>query len=288
MELRQRFDELIGLANATDGSGQYLFSGYMGDTVPFAGAVAGGVAYAGDDGQRLLQVSASRQVALSDSGNDIFMRIRNGNGTFATSVAAGNSGSGVIDAGSVAGSFVADTYTISFTPSGSGLDYTVTGVSSGVVATGAYRSGEAISFNGASVVITGTPHGGDTFQVAPSGSQSMFATLASLIAALEAPAAGSGAGALLANRIGFALRDLDQAEENLLRVRASIGARHNEIDSLANAGEDMNLNYAQTLSRLRELDYAEALTRLTQQQMTLEAAQKTFVSVSGLSLFNHV
>ncbi|MCC6880360.1 MAG: flagellar hook-associated protein 3, partial [Rhodocyclaceae bacterium] len=92
----------------------------------------------------------------------------------------------------------------------------------------------------------------------------------------------------LANRIGSALTNLDQAEENLLRVRATIGARQNEIDSLANAGEDLNLNYEQTLSRLRDLDYAAALTRLTQQQMTLEAAQKTFVNVSGLSLFNYV
>lgn len=288
MELRQRFDELIGLANATDGSGQYLFSGYMGDTTPFSGSVAGGVGYAGDDGQRLLQVSASRQIAVSDSGNDVFMRIRNGNGTFATSASSVNTGGGIIDAGSVVGSFVADTYTVSFAPSGSGLDYTVTGATSGVVATGAYQSGQAIVFNGASVVITGTPAASDQFQVAPSSSKSMFATLANLITALEAPATGSGANALLANRIGSALTNLDQAEENLLRVRATIGARQNEIDSLANAGEDLNLNYEQTLSRLRDLDYAAALTRLTQQQMTLEAAQKTFVNVSGLSLFNYV
>lgn len=287
-ELRQRFDELIGLANATDGDGQHLFSGYMGDTRPFAGSVSGGVAYSGDEGQRKLQVSASRQVAVSDSGSDVFMRIRNGNGTFATSAAAANTGSGVIDGGSAVDSFVPDTYTISFTPAGPGLNYTVTGLVSGVVASGAYTSGQAIAFNGASVAITGAPAATDTFQVATSTSQSMFATLANLVTALEAPATGAGADALLANRIGAALANLDQAEENLLRVRATIGARQNEIDSLANAGEDLNLNYEQTLSRLRDLDYAAALTRLTQQQMTLEAAQKTFVNVSGLSLFNYV
>ena len=100
-ELRQRYDELLGYANATDGNGQYLFSGYMGDTKPFAGSVAGGVSYAGDEGQRRLQVSAARQIAVSDSGNAVFMNIRNGNGSFATSVAATNAGSGIIDAGTV-------------------------------------------------------------------------------------------------------------------------------------------------------------------------------------------
>lgn len=287
-ELRQRFDELLGLANATDGGGQYLFAGYQADSIPFAGSVEGGVAYAGDDGQRLLQVAASRQVAVSDSGNEVFMRVRNGNGTFVTAVSPANTGSGVIDAGSVAGSFVADTYTISFAPAGGGLAYTVTGVNSGVVASGLYQSGQAIVFNGARVVISGAPAAGDTFQITPATSQSLFATLAGLIQALEAPVGDAADAALLANRLGFALRDLERAAENLLRVRASIGARLNEIETLAAAGEDLDLGYAQALSRLRDVDYAEALTRLAQQQATLEAAQKTYLKVSGLSLFDYV
>ena len=96
------------------------------------------------------------------------------------------------------------------------------------------------------------------------------------------------AKALLASGIGCGLTNLDQAQENVLRVRAAIGSRQNEIDALANAGEDLNLNYAATLSRLRDVDYAEAITRLTQEQSYLEAAQKSFLQVTGLSLFNYV
>ncbi|MCX7169982.1 MAG: flagellar hook-associated protein FlgL [Proteobacteria bacterium] len=81
-ELRARFDELIGLANTTDGTGQYLFSGYQGSNKPFAGSVANGVVYQGDEGQRALRVSSSRNLPVSDSGNDIFMNIKNGNGIF--------------------------------------------------------------------------------------------------------------------------------------------------------------------------------------------------------------
>lgn len=316
-ELRQRFDELIGLANATDGSGQYLFSGYMGDTKPFSGSVASGVAYAGDEGQRRLQVSASRQVAVSDSGSDIFMRIRNGNGSFVTSVTATNAGSGVIDAGTVsdpakwnaAGNSknftlrfavsatlpAVTTYDIIDNGSGNSL---LTGAAPGAAPyPRVFTPGQAIVLKsqgaeptfdfGAQVVIEGNPASGDTFDIDASASQSLFATLANLIDALEASSAGSGS-TLLANRIGFALTDLDQAQENLLRVRAGIGARMNEVDSLANAGEDLNLNYEETLSRLRSLDYAEAISRLTQEQGYLEAAQKSFLRVTDLSLFNYV
>lgn len=317
-ELRKRFDELLGLANATDGNGQHLFSGYMGNTVPFSGSVAAGVAYAGDDGQRLLQVSASRQVAVSDSGNDVFMRIRNGNGMFAASVGAGNAGSGVIDAGAVtdpalwnaAGNnrdfsvvFAVDgaeppvtTYDIIDNVSGNSL---LTGAAPAVAphprvfvpdqAIALKSQGAEPAFDyGAQFVVSGNPADGDSFDIDASSSQSLFDTLSDLIGALEASTSVVGGKSVLANHIGSALTNLDQAQENVLRVRAGVGARLNEIDALANAGEDLDLNYAQTLSRLRDVDYAEAISRLTQEQGYLEAAQKSFLRVTGLSLFNYV
>ena len=122
MELRARFDELLGIANATDGTGQFLFSGYQGSNAPFSGNVAAGVAYAGDDGQRALQISASRQLPVSDSGNDVFMRIRSGNGTFAATASAGNAGSGLIGAGNVRGGFSGHSYSIAFANGASGLE----------------------------------------------------------------------------------------------------------------------------------------------------------------------
>lgn len=107
-ELRARFDELVGIANATDGNGQFIFAGYMGSTKPFGASVDAMVqnpalemTYLGDDGQRRLQVSPTRFLEISDSGNDVFMRIPNGNGYFVTDYAAGNTGTAVIDSGNV-------------------------------------------------------------------------------------------------------------------------------------------------------------------------------------------
>jgi len=314
-DLRQRFDELMGLANASDASGQHLFSGYMSDTTPFSGSVAGGVAYVGDEGQRLLQVSTSRQIAVSDSGNAIFMRIPDGNGSFATSVNAANTGSGVIDAGTVTDPALWNAagnsrdFSIVFAVTSGTTTYDIVDNASGnSLLTGAapgaapyprvFTPGQAIVLKsqgaepafdyGARLVITGSPADGDRFGVAASSSQSLFGTLSNLITALEAGGGGGSGNALLANRIGFALTNLDQAHENLLRVRAGIGARMNEIDALSNAGEDLALNYEAILSRLRDVDYSSALSQLSQQQTYLEAAQKSFLKVTGLSLFNYV
>ncbi|MNJ53474.1 flagellar hook-associated protein FlgL [compost metagenome] len=39
-------------------------------------------------------------------------------------------------------------------------------------------------------------------------------------------------------------------------------------------------------AELKELDYAEALSRLSFQTVILEAAQQSYVKISGLNLFN--
>ncbi|MDO8701822.1 MAG: flagellin, partial [Undibacterium sp.] len=48
------------------------------------------------------------------------------------------------------------------------------------------------------------------------------------------------------------------------------------------------LSYKQQLSDLQDLDYAKAITELNQQQVTLQAAQQSFVKTSSLSLFNYI
>ena len=313
-DLREQFQQLLGLANAKDGLDQYLFSGYMGATTPFSGSVesvtasaVSDIAYAGDEGQRRLQVAASRQMAISDSGSEVFMRIRNGNGTFATAAAAANAGSGIIDQGAVtdpalwaAGNIPATGLKIVFSTVAGTLSYDIQDAATStslLTAPIAYTAGQAIPLlkqtapaadYGARVTIAGTPAAGDTFTLAPSSNQSLFRTLGDLIDALEAPPPAAGGNVLLMNRIGAALANFDQAEDNILRVRATVGSRMSELDSLGSAGEELGVQYEQALSRLQDLDYADAITRLTQQQTYLEAAQKSFLKVSGLSLFNYV
>jgi flagellar hook-associated protein 3 FlgL len=318
-ELRSRFDELVGIANAADGIGQTMFSGFMGDTTPFGGSVdnilAGNeIVYQGDDGQRKLQVSSGRFMEVSDSGNDVFKRIRNGNGYFVADYAVANTGTGIVSSGSVTNPAAWNAATtknvaIRFTVTGAVTTYDlVDTVSGNSLLTGAaapaplvsqrtYQSGQPIILSqvgppafdlGASVTINGAPASGDNFSMAPSTSQSMFVTLANLIGALETPPGTPAANAQYSNDINSAMTNLDQAMNNVVRVRAGVGSRMNELESLGSLNDNLSLQYQQTLSNLQDLDYAKAITDLTRDQTSLEAAQKSFAKISQLSLFNYL
>ena len=116
IEAQERLNELLGLGNAQDAGGEFLFSGYQGSTQPFAATASGPYAYNGDDGQRFIQIGSSRQIAVTDSGTSTFREIRNGNGTFTALDNPLNSGGGIIDPGSVANPSLidGDTYNITF------------------------------------------------------------------------------------------------------------------------------------------------------------------------------
>lgn len=100
-ELEGRYQELLGLANSTDGNGIYMFSGFQGDTQPFTEASFGNVTYNGDEGVRKIQISSGRQIPISENGRDVFQRVKNGNGTFVTAAGATNTGSGIVSPGEV-------------------------------------------------------------------------------------------------------------------------------------------------------------------------------------------
>jgi flagellar hook-associated protein 3 FlgL len=297
VELQGRFDDLLGLANTADGEGGYVFSGYMSTTVPYA-KTATGAQYFGDQGRRQLQVGSTRQIAVSDPGSAVFESGLSGNGTFETSVGATNTGDAVASIGSVssASALTGDTYQLAFVNFGAPavLSYTITDQSTGLavppppaVATPLpYQSGKPIVFDGIQFDIQGTPAIGDTFAVAPSRRQSVFDKMSDLLTALRSPAVGAAAQAKLGRDLASANRDIGTALDSVLSVRASIGARVKELDYLDSAGTDIDVQYSTTLSQLQDLDVYKATSDFVQQKAALEAAQQTFKSLSGLSLFN--
>ena len=89
-EVRERLNELVSFGNTRDANQEYLFSGNMVTTKPFAQSADGSFVYSGDQGQRALQISTGRQIADSDSGNNVFVNIKNGNGSFQINETASN------------------------------------------------------------------------------------------------------------------------------------------------------------------------------------------------------
>jgi flagellar hook-associated protein 3 FlgL len=296
-DLQARLQDLLGLANSTDGAGSYLFSGAQGSVKPFANT-AGGVVYQGDDVQRKMQVASARQISSTDSGADIFMRIRNGNGTFQAAPVAANTGTGIISQGVVTNStlYNSNSYQVAFTVVAGVTTYSVNDVTSGAPVAVAgqtnvpYVSGQAISFNGIQFDVKGAPANGDTFNIKPSSNQSVFDTLNKLITTLSTPLTGASPAVVAANSqaLSDATGALNQDLNSVLAVRATIGSRMNELTALQVTGDQLGVQYKQTLSTIQDTNYNQAITDLTQQKLVLQAAQQSFAQVSKLSLFNYM
>jgi flagellar hook-associated protein 3 FlgL len=285
-EVRERLDELVATANTRDGNGEYLFAGSATRTQPFV-QTGGAVAYQGDQGRRLQQIAEDQWVADGDSGTAVFELIRNGNGTFNVTQAAGNAGTVRMGPFTLtdATQYDAGSYRIVFIAPDA---WEARDAANAVVAGGAYRPGDAVSFRGMSIGFTGAPAAGDTFNVEPSANQSAFATIERLLATLARPDGTDADRAALSNALSNALVDIDQAIGNVLDVRASLGARLSVIESRQSQNEDATVELKGALSGLRDTDYAAALTLLEQQLTALAAAQKSYVRAEGLSLFDYL
>lgn len=315
-ELRGRFEELLGLANSRDGAGNFMFGGFQIDSQPFSQTPTG-AQYNGDQGKRMLQIGASRHIALNDSGSSVFESIKTGNGRFLAAAAPTNTGSGIVGTGAVVNgsALTGHDYSIEFTVVSSGVPFepevttftvrdNVTGnymdpatgnftVAGPLPAAPAgprvpYVSGQAITIDGMQVDVKGAPANGDTFTLQPSTNQSVFETLNNLLTTLSTGSVGAAGQAKLTNGLNAANNNIDNALGNVLQVRASVGTRLKEIDVLDSTGSDLHIQYQEAINKLQEIDLAEAISNFTQQQMALEAAQKSFMQVSRLSLFNYI
>jgi flagellar hook-associated protein 3 FlgL len=291
-DVAQQLEQLVALANSSDGNGGYLFGGYRANAAPYV-KNGNSIDYQGDQGRVQLQVGASRKVAVNDPGSSVFANVPTGNGVFVTKAASGNAGTGVIGAGTVSDTSQLNGHSYQLDFSVAGLpavtSYTITDTTAAPPAVGAavpYSSGDQIEVGGMRFPVTGNPADTDSFTVQPSGKQTLFTTLSNMIDTLRAPANTPAERQALADGMGEAIGKLAISLDNVLTVRASVGSRLKEFDALDSTGADADLQYETTLSNLQDLDLVKAYSDFTQQQTTLEAAQKTFQAMSSLSLFN--
>lgn len=304
-ELQGRYQELLGLANSTDGNGIYLFSGFQGDIKPFTENSLGDVSYNGDEGVRKVQISSGRQIPISENGNEIFRAIKNGNGTFVTAADSSNSGSGVVSSGEVTSLSAWNNnvpsprdFSIQFTAADT-YDIYLNGSATPIVSGATYTPGGTIALKnpgppvvdyGVQFSIKGAPAAGDTFTLNASTNRDMFAVLGDFSNALSSYAIDStGTGqAAFQNQLNGVMQGLDNALSQVLRVQASIGARMGETESVQNTNEDLQLQYSKTISGLADLDYAAAISDFSMNQMLLEATRSSFAKVQDLSLFKYI
>ena len=149
-----------------------------------------------------------------------------------------------------------------------------------------YVEGEAVTIAGAQFTISGEPADGDTFYVQTAEKQSVFTTVEKVIDGLENFSATPSYRQAFDNLLENSLANLDNAQNSVLEVRTRVGARLNTVETTRQFHEDSNLLNTEVKSDLEDLDYAKAVSRLSQQNFVLQAAQRSFAQVSRLSLFD--
>ncbi|AHK79584.1 flagellar hook protein [Ectothiorhodospira haloalkaliphila] len=338
-EMQQVLNSLVDLGNTRDANGEYLFAGYKSQTQPFV-MKNGEVEYQGDDKARQVDISPVRKMAVGDPGNQVFGdagvsgALKDGNGTFTTLPGDGNTGSGVISAGSVVDRgdwqdalaaeveitppdpdppFVESVsyYKVVFDDGGENYSVQAFNADGEFLGPGdpageaileeadqialglnelptdvPFKSGESIAFNGISFDIKGTPAGDDAFTIRPSEPQSLFTGVQKIIDALNSPVGTSTAP--VNNAINCGLSELDNALGHVLDTRATVGARLNALENQDNLNRDQILQLETTISEIRDLDYAEAISRFNLQQVGLQAAQQSYTQVARLTLFDYI
>jgi flagellar hook-associated protein 3 FlgL len=292
-EIKERLGQLANIANTRDASGEYIFSGFQGNTAAFAKDASGSWAYQGDEGQRVLEIDDGVTVPISDHGKGIFSSIpaevfgeRNPD---QDPPADGRiDGVRVIDNGEFSSVAPDD---IALTVNAAGDEVAAFNRRTGVELTGspvAYDSGVPFEIAGVSATITDET-GGDEFVIRSSAKQSVFATFENLIEGLGTIDKGTPAGqAAYDDLIAASLQNLDNAQESIVKKQTELGGRLNAVESTTSFLEDSSVYSEEIRSELRDVDYAEAISNLSFQSFVLQAAQQSFAQVSRLSLFDRL
>ncbi|VVE41576.1 flagellar hook-associated protein 3 [Pandoraea capi] len=297
-DLQSSFQQLLSLANTTDANGQYLFSGFMGNSAAYV-ATPTGASYAGDTGIRYVQVGPNRQIPINDIGSNIFQAIQPATASTVISGSLSNTGTATytpVSTTDVTNAGANHQFSINFaidnTTTPPTTNYTVKDLTDTTVpdVTGAYTSGQPITFAGKSVTFTGDPGNGDTFKVDPPGKSStnVFDNLQALINTLKTPisAQGPSGSANMTNALTTFNQMFSNSYDNVTTVRTTVGSRMNEVSTLNDIGSANDLAYTSQLQDLLDVDIISATSQFAQQQASLQASQQTFIQTQKLSLFS--
>ena len=293
-QLGQYRDQLLGLANQGDGASGYLFGGQGATAEPFLD-VPGGVRPTAAGGQN--QLSATDRMPSTVDGNAIWLGVASGNGVFVSAPAAGNSGSGWIDAGSVSdpSAITGAAYRIGISISGGGgggtggtsARYTVFKDGNATAqANLPLVPGASISVDGMTVHIKGLPADGDSFTLAPSKPDlDAFAALDRAITQLKNPQANAGQ---VAQAVNSGLRDIDAVLGRMQSARAEVGSTLTRLDAIDGRNQDRNVWAKSVQANAEDLDMVQAISSFQNQQTGYQAALQSYAAVHRMSLFDYI
>jgi flagellar hook-associated protein 3 FlgL len=284
-QLKAIRDQLLEIANRSDGAGSHLFGGQGATQKPFVDA-PGGVQFVTTAG--ITSTESTTALPLTTDGSASWMAARTGNGVFETRAAAGVTAA-QIDNGQVADPslLTGSDYTLQFSVVGTATTYAVLkdGLPTAVTAA-PYVSGQAIAVDGMTVSVSGAPANGDSFDIVPSTpTLSVFDALDKAIGDLAASGRG---GFQRAQSNADNLRNVDSVMTTMQAARSMAGAVLNRIDSESDRLATQKLTSQTERTDAEDLDMVEAFSSFQNKQSGYDAALKSYSMVQRLSLFQYL
>ena len=243
--------------------------------------------YQGAAGQTL--AATNDALPISVDGQNTWLQGMSGNGVFQTQVGAANTGTGVIDAGSVTDptAITGAAYSVQFAQSGGNPTYSVLKNGAATSLTNVnYSSGKAIQIDGMSFTITGQPANGDTFSTVPSTpTNSVFDALQNAADALATPNRTSSE---ITQQNNFALSNIDAVAAKVSAARSDAGATLQRID-FTTARITQTTQNAQTIaSNATDVDMTKAISSFQAMQTGYSAALQAYGQMQRLTLFEYM
>ena len=295
------------MLNTRNANGDYIFGGYKSLSEPFTGNASTGFQYNGDEGQKMIKVANNTFVASSDSGKAAFVDIDSARPNVNTYASPANRSNPPVNIsiGNIVDreafdEFYPEDMVITFnedtniTPAGKNFSITERSTGRTILADQAYSNGMQFTVNGVQVTLTGNPASatatetGDRLFIDATAKQDILTTMARFSENMRHFDGSEETRIALENNVADTLDNLRNAQTSVLEINSQIGARFNTLDSTEELHFDADLVLQELRSELRDIDYAEASTRLSSQTLVLQAAQTAFVRVTALSLFERL
>lgn len=149
-----------------------------------------------------------------------------------------------------------------------------------------YYQDQSIEFNGVRTKLKGEPLDLDVFTLSPSRNTDIFSTIQRAIDALRIPGTTDTQEALRLTQLNMAQLELDTGMDTIVNTRSRVGARMQTLVNQTSISEEFKLVSQSAMSKLEDLDMAQAISDLQLEQTSLEVAQQTFVQLQRLNLFD--
>jgi flagellar hook-associated protein 3 FlgL len=303
-EIDSLLDGMLRLANSQDAFGEHIFSGSQVNTPPFV-QQGGDIVYQGDTVTRSVRISDSRLIRDGFAGNQLFMDVPQGNGVYIVEPAETNIGSAGVGRQTVLdpAAWVEGEYTLSFVEaadtesplndnSTSPLRYEIRASEAdpdaAPLAAGVFFPGDQIEFQGAQFSIEGTPAVADSFAIRSAGTESIFATLKRLSETLRSPLATPAETERVGDALQGVLQQLDGSINSLSDARSTTGSRLLTLQQINEFRTEQMDIARESLAKISDVDFAEAIARLNQQITALQVAQQTYAKANTASLFDYL